>query len=446
MKIYSTYIVKIKQYNRIFQDTVTVYRNAVDFFISVCVQEWSVLSDIRGDLLRQQYVERQCHGTKGNPSPKYSGFDRNFYKFPSYLRRGAINEAIGKVSSYKSNHICWESADPKTRRKEPAVSSAGYVYPCMYRDNMYTQTGAYEARIKVFIRNTWDWLDVQLKKSDMDYISRRCAARRQCAPTLQKRGHEWFLDFPFEENAELTDTDIYKQTILAVDLGINSAATVSVMKPDGTVLGRHFLKLPGEYDSLAHAVNRIKKAQQHGARKTPRLWAKAKGLNDDIAVKTAAFIMDTAALWNADTIVFEHLDRGGRKRGSKKQRLHMWRSQYVQSMAADQAHRLHMHVSHVCAWGTSRLAYDGSGRVARGKEAGLRSYSVCKFANGKIYNCDLSASYNIGSRYFVREILKSLPARERLALEAEVPQAAKRSTCTLSTLINLNAALSAYVA
>lgn len=38
-----------------------------------------------------------------------------------------------------------------------------------------------------------------------------------------------------------------------------------------------------------------------------------------------------------------------------------------------------------------------------------------------------------------REILKSLPVRERLAIEAKDPHAARRSTCTLSTLINLNA-------
>ena len=218
------------------------------------------------------------------------------------------------------------------------------------------------------------------------------------------------------------------------------------MRSDGAVIGRHFLKLPKEYDYLMHSINRIKKAQQYGNRKTPRLWAKAKGINDAIAVKTAGFITDIAVLYNADVIVFEHLDRKGKVRGSKKQRLHMWRSQYVQSMVENKAHRLSMRVSHICAWGTSRLAFDGSGYVLRGKDADLNNYSLCKFSNGKIYNCDLSASYNIGSRYFIREILKSLPVRERLELEAKVPQVSKRSTCTLSTLINLNAELKSLVA
>lgn len=71
------------------------------------------------------------------------------------------------------------------------------------------------------------------------------------------------------------------------------------------------------------------------------------------------------------------------------------------------------------------------------------NYSMCTFANGKSYHCDLSASYNIGARYFIRGLLKSMPETVRLAMEANVPSCAKRSTCTLSTLISLNAVLAA---
>ena len=438
MKIFSTYSVKIKHCNHIFKGTVSVYRDAVDFLIEVCLNEWNVISGIKGNLLQQQYVERLCHKTADNQNPKYHNFDKEFYKFPSYLRRGAINEAIGKVSSYKSNLANWET---KPNGKQPSPPKAGYVYPCMYKTVMYEQTDTYEAKIKVFVRNTWDWITVKLRKSDIDYIDRRCASRKKCAPTLQKRGKEWFLDFPFEEKTSLNDTNIYEQTIVAVDLGINSAATVSVMRSDGTILGRHFCKLPKETDHLMHSINRIKKAQQHGSYKTPRLWAKAKGINHDIAVKTAGYIIDIAVLYNADVIVFEHLDKNGKVRGSKKQKLKMWRSQEVQSIVINKAHRLSMRISHICAWGTSKLAYDGSGTVLRGRDADFNTYELCKFQNGKIYNCDLSASYNIGARYFIREIIKSLDENSRLLIEANAPQCSKRGTCTFSTLISLNAEL-----
>ena len=128
-----------------------------------------------------------------------------------------------------------------------------------------------------------------------------------------------------------------------------------------------------------------------------------------------------AVLDNADVIVSGHLDRKGKLCGSKKQGLHMWRSQKVQSIATNKAHRLGMRISCIFAWGTSKHAYDGSDMVLRSKAAGLGTYSMCRFPNGKVYNYDLSASYNIGARYFIREILKSLPETARLDMEAEVP-------------------------
>lgn len=439
MLMYSAYKVKIKHYNHIFKDTISVYRTAVDYLIQVCLENWDSIVSYEKLLEKQRFVETLIHQTKDNPVVTYD-FDTQFYKFPSYLRRGAISEAIGKVSSYKSNLANWE-ANPQG--KVPSVPKAGYIYPTMYRKGMYEQTGTYQAQIKVYVRNTWDWITVNLRKSDIDYINRYCQTRKQCAPTLQKRGKEWFLDFPFEEKVKLCNADVNQQTILAVDLGINTAATISVMSSDGTILGRHFCRLSKEIDHLMHSINRIKKAQQHCNYKTPRLWARAKGINHDISVKTAQSIIDVAVLYNADIIVFEHLDRKGKLRGSKKQKLHMWRSQEVQAITTNKAHRLGMRISHICAWGTSKFAYDDSEMVLRGKDADLATYSVCKFTNGKIYNCDLSASYNIGARYFIREILKSLDESLRLDIEAKVPRCSKRSTCTLSTLISLNAVLAA---
>lgn len=438
MKIYSMYSVKIKHYNHIFKQTVEVYRHAVDFYIDVALKEWEKVSAIESTMHQKAYLQDYTIRTKKNPNPKYlfENAKKCFYKMPVYLRRAAIAEALGKVASYKSNLANWQAMEPTFRGKPPDYPKAGYVYPALYRDNMYIQTDTYTAKIKVYVRNTWDWVAVSLRKSDMDYINRYCKNRKHCVPVLQKRGKEWFLDFSFEENIKLPEAKVRKQTALCVDLGINTPATVSVMRSDGTILGRHFCKLPKETDSLTHAINRIKKAQQHGNCKTPRLWARAKAINNDIAVKTATFIIEIAVLYNADVIVFEHLDHGGKKRGSKKQRLHMWRSQYVQAIATDKAHRLQMRISHVNAWGTSRLAYDGSGYVERGING---NYSICRFANGKTYNCDLSASYNIGARYFIRETIKSLPETARLHLEAKVPQICKRSTCTFSTLIRLHA-------
>ena len=455
MKLLSTYPVKIKEskYSRVFQDTVRLYRGAVDFYITVMLKTWGEFSAIDSQKEAVNHAESLTVTTMHRPEVSYD-FGKEFYKFPSYLRRAAIAEAYGKVCSYYSNLQNWQNLDPKERKGRPSLPKAGYVFPAMYRDNCFVRTGTYTARIKVWVRNTWDWINITLRKNDADYILHHCKpfkadedyagalkGRKECVPTLQKRGKEWFLDFVFEEKVTLHDTDILKRTILAVDLGINNACVCSAMQSDGTIIGRKFLTLSKEYDCLRRKIDHIKRAQCHGSRHMPKLWGAAKGINDHIAVQTAQFIVDTAILYGADVIVFEHLDVRGKKRGSKRQRLHLWRANYVQDMVTHKAHRIGIRISRVNAWGTSRFAYDGSGRVKRGKESEKteNNYSICEFQSGKIYNCDLNASYNIGARYFVRELIKSLPETERQRILAKEPEYAKRSTCTLSTLIRFNA-------
>lgn len=160
MHVYTTYKAKIKHYNHIFKDTVAVYRNAVDYLITVCNENWDAVTTFVG-ANKLTYMEKLIHTTKDNPHPVYD-FDTKFYKLPSYLRRSAINEVIGKVSSYRSNLTNWEN-NPVGRKT--SAPEAGYVYPAMYRTDMYKQISKYEAQLKVFIHNTWDWITVELRHS-----------------------------------------------------------------------------------------------------------------------------------------------------------------------------------------------------------------------------------------------------------------------------------------
>ena len=69
----------------------------------------------------------------------------------------------------------------------------------MYRDNTFIRAGRNSVKLKVRIRNTWDWVDVELDKHDVDYIALHCATRNELSPALRKRGKKWYLDFSFEE-------------------------------------------------------------------------------------------------------------------------------------------------------------------------------------------------------------------------------------------------------
>jgi hypothetical protein len=50
----------------------------------------------------------------------------------------------------------------------------------------------------------------------------------------------------------------------------------------------------------------------------------------------------------------------------------------------------------------------------------------------------LSASYNIGARYFIREVQKILPVKVWSDIVAKVPECQKRTQCTYSTLLAIN--------
>ena len=440
MNIFSSYKVKIKHYNHIFEQTVKIYRNAVSFFIDVCDKEWDVLEPLK-NLERCRKIEELTLYTKKNQNPKYN-FNERFYKMPSYLRRSSINTATGCYSSYYSNLKNWK-ANPIGNK--PKLQLDRNVMPTLYKDNMYIRTDDNTARIKIFHKNDWVWIDVELNNQDVKYIQNHCTFKKEYVPTLKKQGKCWYLVFPFEDKVKFQKVDIEDQIICAVDLGLNNNATCSIMQSDGTVVGRKFVNLATEKDHLDKALNRVKKAQQNGARKCPNLWKHVNDLNTDISRKTAKEIVDFAVLYNADVIVFEHLDTQGKKKGRGKQKLALWRKQEMQKLVEHKVHILGIRISHICAWNTSKLAFDGSGKVERGTYIQNRvekyNYSICTFPNGKQYHCDLNASYNIGARYFIRELLKSDSVMRRLPSQTKDSDYGTGTTRTLSTLIRLNADL-----
>ena len=102
------------------------------------------------------------------------------------------------------------------------------------------------------------------------------------------------------------------------------------------------------------------------------------------------------------------------------------------------AHYVGMRISRVNARNTSALAYDGSGKVERNHKKDLATFNT-----GKVYHADLSASYNIAGRYFIRVYQKSMSEKAWLSLQAKVPVLAKRTFQTLSSFISLIQALEA---
>ena len=428
MNLISSYAVQLTHVDFDLKPTIHIYRTALSYCIDVVNNEWSNVITVKSAKEKVNFVEHLIHSTKDNVA-KYD-FDNRFYKMPSYLRRAVIQSAIGSVSSYKSSLENWNK---NHNGKEPTLALDRYAMPVFYNKNMYlTSDNPYEGYLKVYFNNDWVWRKVSLLPTDVKYLQKHLSHLTPSAPVLEKRFGTYYLRFAFEENVQLYNTPIRNQTICAVDLGLNTDAVCSIMTADGTIHARKFINFASDKDHLLHVVNRIKKQQRkHGNKSIKSRWRYAKHINEQLSVKIATAIVDFAELYNADVVVFEYLDIKGKVRTCKAQMLQLWRKNEIQNIATHKTHKRHMRVSHICAWGTSKLAFDGSGNVIRDKN----NYALATFTNGKQYNCDLSASYNIGSRYFIRELLKPYSATDRSQLWAKVPTAKRRTTCTYTTLV-----------
>ena len=433
MQIVSSYGVEINKKNIPLRATLDIFRKAVSYLIPVYAETWEELSEIRNPQKRFNEAEHLVHETKKNHAR--FAFDRHFRKMPSYLRRSAIQHALGAVSSYYTRLDLWEKGE---RKGKPKLVCENHAMPVFYRDVMYKEAepGKDVAHLKLFDGREWKWFQVKLLHTDMEYLRKKWNRKKASAPTLEKKHHKYFLRFSYTEEVSLSKTTVKEQVICSVDIGINTDAVCSIMRADGTILGRKFINFPSDKDHLYHVLGRIRRFQrEHSSEQVQSRWDYAKRLNMELSRKIAAEITKYAAEHRADVIVFEYLETQGKISGKKKQKLHLWRKRDIQNLCEHQAHRNGIRMSRVSAQNTSRLACDGSGAVVRNPE----NHSLCTFRTGKLYNCDLSASYNIGARYFIRELLKPLPETERSSLEAKVPAVKRRTLCVYADLRKLYA-------
>lgn len=428
-----------REWTQAIQDTIQYYQNAVSWLIPVAQAEYDSFSMLKANA-KMTHMEKLVHSTSKRKA-KYKGFDKKFYKMPSYLRRSALVAAIGIVSSFMSNLENWKKNGMKGKKPKLRINHS--KMPCFYKGNMFKTDEAGEScQIKLRSNGDWAFFSFFLKKTDMEYIRRHYDFEDASAPTLERAGRGYALRFAFEKQCVLEE-EVHR--ICAVDLGMNSDAVLSVMDAEGTVSARKFISCTEEKDRLHALLDRIGKQQSSGNRKNKKLWAYAQHMNEEICRKTVIETIRFAREHGCGGIVMEHLNFSKGMKGSRRQKFHHWRHRSIVQKTEYKAHLNGMRFSTVNAWNTSRLAFDGTGKVLRGKE--IRNgkipkvYGLCEFPSGKIYNCDLNASYNIGARYFIRQKTNKLDAREKTTIGAKVPQTKTRTSQTLDTLRQLNAVL-----
>ncbi|NEP49318.1 MAG: transposase, partial [Moorea sp. SIO3C2] len=173
--------------------------------------------------------------------------------------------------------------------------------------------------------------------------------------------------------------------VTAVDLGINTTATISVVTHSGTVIHRKFIHPGRDIDRrdkrLKSVSMRASKTMGKGGKLhkgfCSKTYQKCRRINHQIGHIVSKRIVQIAEEFNsvrvawptALAIVFESLKgwkpKGGRKRSNLRQRFHGWLKAKIRDFTEMKWVELGGKVIEVVAAYTSKLAYDGTGIVKR---------------------------------------------------------------------------------
>lgn len=390
--------------------TVEEYRKLCRYLGGVINTHWDSLGSLAPNQVTPA-VERLIHRTKKNPSPIYDLFARVFHKFPSYYRRAAIGFAYGQVSSFQTRYREWVCGNSRKRRdsKPPSFNPDSGCYPTLYEGQCIKYRCDLESRlniasIKVFTGTDWVWIDTVIKK-----LGRRLfvSTNKMLSPALIINGRSCHLSVPFYCKPNKVNG---AENVVAIDLGINTTATVRVIDFNGTVIHTEFIhpgRDIGRRDKRLKSISvRASKTMGKGGKLhkgfCSKTYQKCRRINENIAHHVSKRIADIAERFQADAVVFENMKgwkpRGGKKRSALRQRFHGWlKSRIHDYTQAKWAERGGKTITVLAAY-TSKLAYDGSGTVRRDS----KNYALALFPNGRRYNADLNGANNIAGRGVIK--------------------------------------------
>ncbi|NEP34190.1 MULTISPECIES: transposase [unclassified Moorena] len=384
----------------LFDETVKVYRQACKYLVGIIYTHWSELGGLTADQLTPA-VEKLMHETAKRPNIKYPQFNKAFYKFPSYYRRAAIAFAAGQVSSFVTRYCEWQSGNRKRKdSKPPRLNADTGCYPALYKGQCYKMHGFDQVEIKVFDGKNWVWTMVQITGLRERH---QVATNKMMSPLLVFNDRYCHLSVPFTCKPEKRKPEA---NVTAVDLGINTTATVAVVTDDGTVIHCEFIHLGRDIDRRDKRLKSVSKRASKTMGKGGKLhigfcsktYQKCQRINTQISHVVSRRIVGISEKFNSEVIVFENLKgwkpRGGKRRSNLRQRFHGWLKEKIRDFTEMKWAELGGKVIEVIAAYTSKLAFDGSGTVKRNS----KKYSLATFPSGKGFNADLNGAYNIGAR------------------------------------------------
>lgn len=433
--------------------TVAEYRLFVKPLVFIAYWNWDTLIQLTAKGKVNQ-LEKLFNRTKQNPETKYAWYfekavknHSSFLKFPSYLRRAAIQDALGIVSSFATRWEKWKNHSRRRKTdKAPRLTAMCNTYPALYRGNQIQYSDDYSTfNTKVWNGSDWVWSgDIAITKHGKGRFT--LPNYEVESPSLIANSKGIRLSMPHKfKRPKLAESDY----VIAIDLGINNAATVAAVGKDGTVKDRGFINPARDIDRRDKRrmmiAARAKKTRKITGQDLPKgfcngLYRKSSNINEAIAQYVSTQIVRFAQKNQTQSIVFEDLKnwkaKAGKRKSLQKQRFHNWCKDRIVELTKQKAAELGIKVVTVNAKNTSKYAFDGSGRLKRDNQ----NYALATFSTGKKYDADLSASYNIGARYWYKVLTKSKHDRvweiseSPIAVESQKALAAKLGRSSQHTL------------
>ncbi|MDE2299070.1 MAG: transposase [Burkholderiales bacterium] len=405
------------------QRTVDAYRRAVRAIATVAMTHWPALGALPAKgkgagLGRCQALEALFHATALRPVVRYPMLDRLLGKMPSYLRRAAIEAAVGAVSSFLANYSLWLDGEiggkPRAAGSRAPRLGLSNVFPPLYGGNMLlvgvktsraeppkASTPHGHVRVKLLgAGGAWAFsAPLRLRGKPKRMLA---TGEMELSPTLMQRGAKVWLSCPVQVRPPRLVAPKATGRVCSIDVGINTAATAAIVDSTGTVIARTFLTC-GRHNDQRDALGGTIAARQTQSGGTRRgeafcsaLHRRIAGLSLYAARRLASEITAFAVLHGASAFVIEDL-KGWRPKGpsrTQKKRFHRFQHRMLVRHLTLKAEELGLRVLAVYARGTSRYAYDGSGKVVRSRE----NAQLATFATGKQYNADLNGALNIAAR------------------------------------------------
>ena len=299
--------------------TVREYRKFLEPLVLLVNAQWINLVDLKSNQ-RVNQIEKTIHQTANNPNPKHQYYRHvvekypSFRKFPSYLRRAAIADAIGIVSSFHTRYREWQSGIRKHRKaKPPRLTAMCNNYPSLYKGGQLRYEANYKAvKIKVWDGQDWIWTDsIQVKSYGLN--RHQVSGNEIQSPALVVNQKNCQLSMPIKiQKVDRPASDL----VCSVDMGINNAATASIVGFDGTVKARKFINPARDIDRRNRRRMMISKKSRQTRNITKSdlakgfcngLYRKSTNINLEISRQVMRGIIELAKTHGVKVIVFENL-------------------------------------------------------------------------------------------------------------------------------------------